>query len=136
MFTATSSRSIVSSPSVRVSHTAVTVKVCRVTPAAKVSVFVESVWSVFSLAPPPVTRIPDLAGDGFGSEVERVGERPVQVLGELKRCRQPLDEEVLRLGRNDAVGLDAILETGLEQPPHELPALHLRPGDLNADPAG
>ena len=78
----------------------------------------------------------DLAGDGFGSEVERVGERPVQVLGELKRCRQPFDEEVLRLGRNDAVWVDAILETDLEQPPHELPALPLRRGDLDADPTG
>ena len=65
----------------------------------------------------------DLSGDGLGSEVECVGQRPVQVLGELKRRGQPLDKEVLGLGCGDAVRIDAVLKTGLEQPPHELPAL-------------
>ena len=49
----------------------------------------------------------DFAGDFSGSEVECVGERPVQVLCEVKRRGQPLDEKVLSLGRDDAVRVDA-----------------------------
>ena len=65
----------------------------------------------------------DFAGDFSCSEVECVGERPVQVLREPKRRGQPLDEKVLSLGRDDAVRVDAVLETCLEQPLQELQAL-------------
>ena len=37
--------------------------------------------------------------------MEGVGERPVQVLGELKRRGQAIDEEVLGVRRDDAVRL-------------------------------
>ena len=62
----------------------------------------------------------DLAGDLLGSTVECVGERSVQVLRELKRRGQPLDEKVLSLGCDDAVRVDAVLETCLAQPLQEL----------------
>ena len=51
----------------------------------------------------------DFPRDLLGSEMERVGERPVQVLGELKRCGQALDQKVLGLRCDDAVRIDAVL---------------------------
>ena len=53
----------------------------------------------------------DFAGDLLGAEVECVGERPIQVFGELKGRRESLDEEVLGLRRNDAVRVDTVVET-------------------------
>ena len=44
----------------------------------------------------------------LGREMECVGERPVQVLGELKRRGQAIDEEVLGVRRDDAVRFDAV----------------------------